>query len=573
MSRYRFSANIGGVFTELSPLGYDKLAKQWNKENDQEYYREEISGDLVFKGADFLALYAHEVSPNKCEAVPFMIERSCSGDWINIYTGQLLMTDGEWDVDSCTLKIKAAKIDDYSCLTKNWGEKINMLSLGFSTKTVKPVIGTIEEVSYVDSNTDFTSLSIPLWGGAGVPADAGWVIEKNILDFDGTMYSVTTYWVREVVTVPDTELLGIPWILISTGTGTKTYARPAVLYNYREAGNTSLGVASYEWDVMGQVGAFPSFDNGVHLRDILTYMADTACPGLFVVSDFFQINPENPSTTNYVTGALSKVMDLLFFQKSDIKRADASQNATKAEFSLEELLNVLKTLFNTRYKIVGNSLRIEHYSYFNSALGLDLTQPMYSKYVRGKHKYSYDKNKMPKYEKFKLRQATYPDFIGKDIYYDSLCVNQDPKSNVANYTSDVFITDLQSVLDQMSDTEDLDGIVIVAAQAHSTDYILQYETGILGGPKPNNVLAFAQLHRDYHMHGRILFFGNMNGAATGFFSVIKTKKGEKITIPLCCSDNFSADEMVTTMIGMGEVDQASFNFKGETLDLTLFYDA
>jgi hypothetical protein len=65
----------------------------------------------------------------------------------------------------------------------------------------------------------------------------------------------------------------------------------------------------------------------------------------------------------------------------------------------------------------------------------------------------------------------------------------------------------------------------------------------------------------------------MNSTLTTFFSVLPTKKGEVITIPLCCDDTFNPDDLVTGPLGEGTVSKATFSLKSNTLSLELLYDA
>lgn len=573
MSKLKFLATVGGVQRELTPLGIDKLAKSWNRDSEQVYYRETLEGDLLFIGADFAFLFAHETGPTRCDLIPFVVQKHCASGWQDQYSGSLSTSDGEWNVSSCSLKIKAQQADEYSCLTSKWEEKINILGYSINNKTVTPVEGVLE---YQLCDTDATpgSVSSPYWCGAGIPEDFGWAPMYDLLEhISGGLDHWRTMWVRETKTVLSSVTLTSPWILISDNGTNRVYARPALLYNYQDLTNVANDIVSwYTYDVVG-AGVFPTFDNGVHLNELLTLMLSQACPSLTLKSNFYQSNPDTISGVNYVTGLNSTVRDLILFQKSDIRRSGASQNATKAMLSLKELLNALKVMHNVRYKIEGSVFRLEHLSYFSNTLGLNLNLSTYANYVRGKQIYTYDKSRMPKYEEFKMREATYLDFVGLPISYDSYCVNQDSKNNKQSYSTDAILTDVQGVLDQSSDTENLEGIVMIATAPVSGGlYAMLSEPGILEPTtRPNNSQALAQLHRDYHRHGRILDTGNMNGVATAFLSTIQTKKGAKLSVPLCCGDTFDPQNMVSTMLGDGQVDQASYNLLTEMLELQLMY--
>src|SRR5690606_27786527 len=133
-----------------------------------------------------------------------------------------------------------------------------------------------------------------------------------------------------------------------------------------------------------------------------------------IKSDFFQINPENPSTVNYVTNAPSKVMNVMVFQKSDIKRPGAGASASRAEWTWEKLMQTLKFMFNVEWRIVGNQFVVEHVSWFGKNIGFDLTLSKYKKYLVGSRRYTYKNEDIPRQERWLWKEQTYGgDFPGQ----------------------------------------------------------------------------------------------------------------------------------------------------------------
>jgi len=584
---YRITLNINGVNTVVNPKGLDKLRVQWNRENGKVYYRKELQGELVFTGNEFTQLYNVEKSNNRCQPIPITIERAC-GAYQELYQGNLLLSDGTYWVDGCRMEIKASKNDNYTILERKWNEKINMLNVGLATKVASPIQGTLEELTIIGSMSNQDPF-LPAWDRTGQASDQGYSLKENTviatgIDTDGdgvndsydSTYRVETLWIREVINVSCNETLPAPWILVedncSTG-GNKKYAKAPLTSLDNQAPPYNEVVYYEHYTVFGS-GDNATYDNGIHLKDLITYLVTRYFPGMLVKSNFFQINPDTATTINYVTGLESKVIDLLLFQKSDIKKPTASQNATRADITLQDLLNVLEILFNVKYEIEANTFRLEHLSWYSKNNGLDLTLPKYNKYLAGKFQYSYEKDKMPRSEEFGLREAKYPDFVGVPIVYDSLCVNQDENNNKASYKTSEFVTDIQGIIEQKEETSNLEGIAIIATQKRGTKYVIVTEAGILEtSPRVNNSLAFAQLQRDYQRHGRVMYFGKMNNFPTTFSSIIKSKKGVKLAVPLCCGETFDPNDIVTTMIGEGEVDNALFNLVDGMLELELFYDA
>ena len=163
-------------------------------------------------------------------------------------------------------------------------------------------------------------------------------------------------------------------------------------------------------------------------------------------------------------------------------------------------------IFNVYWYLDGTGIRFEHISFFSFSIAYDLTSPSYLKFISGKNKYSYDKNKMPKYERFKWMEALNTDFIGAEIRYDSICVNQNPKTNVSQRGANDVTTDIVYIANNPSDISK-NGFVIMATELTSPHAVLE-EAGLISGSiLPNMHLSWANLHYNYHRYDRVLLQG------------------------------------------------------------------
>ena len=145
------------------------------------------------------------------------------------------------------------------------------------------------------------------------------------------------------------------WILVEDNCGTtgkRKYAQGVTLINCQSFSTPEDQNGAYEYSlecqVLGYAGTPITIDNGVAFSKVIIELVKNACPNLIVKSDFFQINPDNISTTNYVTNRLSVVDNIVVFQKSDVKRPNVSGNASKMEISLEKMLETLKIMFSVK---------------------------------------------------------------------------------------------------------------------------------------------------------------------------------------------------------------------------------
>jgi hypothetical protein len=583
--RYFISAFPFGT-REIMPLKESDAAETFTKSADDFIadYRREISGKLKLVGADFDFLYGIETSVYRCESVTITIQKNCSGGWSDWYTGVINLTKCEFNPGMCEVDFQIDPADAYTCFEEKRQQDVDLFGLVGERHTMGFIFPD-SELEYVEYETTAIPIPFPYWAGSGTPQSGGWVLWKHTFTttFDvGTVHTNNTFWVREKRTVDCAITLPTPWVLISEtcpGTG-RVYARPAVLYGlvFNQTINSSNVLVDWirAYKILGRESdGIVSIDNGMKLSQILTNFFLNSC-NLNVVSEFFQINPASPSSTNYVTGLPSKVYNLLVFQKSDVKRASAINNATKCIVDFEDLFFGICRFFNLEYWIEGDTVHIEHVSFRTMVTGLDLTLPRYKKFTRFKTRYQYDTSKLPREEKFITQEKTVnSDFEGFPIRYSNNCANSG-SDGVKEYPVNGVTTDLVFVLNNPeSDSKAVsdEGVFLAATDAFAGGNYLITEPAVLFEVMPNNSLAWSQLLRDYHRHKRPFRNGNMNAVETTFDSVIPTVKGEEIAIPFCCGDVFDPGKLVKYVIGDGAVESTSFSLRTGIMKLNLLYEA
>jgi hypothetical protein len=586
--RYKITNRLGTL--QAAPLGESNFTIEWTREDEGKLdYKNELPSKIIFRDEVYRNLLRLEQSIYRCDYVTIAIERRCmqgqSEDWVPWFSGRMSFNDATWDLDRCEVEIKLDDIKEEQCFEDNKTKELNLLQeiVGRRTVFLNPTNITIEKATYIRLNDCEES---PYWGGTGEPYSQGW----NLYEYSRTVdhnfipdkCDSTWKWARETTLVAcEDPAPGPEWILVEDTCpgGDRKYARPPRLYGcqytFPDLG-TDIEVSEYKCFVVGDTASNVSIDNGVTLEDVVNLFMSSFCPGLTFVSNFFQINPDVASTINYVTGQRSKTMFLTLFQKSDVKRPTILANASKANLSFEKLINALVAFYNMRWRIVGSVFRMEHVSYFSKMQGLDLTTDKYARYMVGKRKYSYENQEIPAREEFKAMEAGAGDFEGVPIIYSGGCVSQESRNNIKTHTVEKFTADVELVLSNPEPDSKVvsdDGFVLMGVDFDGTNYFIITESSILGGSSLNNSLAWAQLHRDYHKYDRPLSRGNMNNIETDFLTTKPTKKGEKVTIPLCCGDIFNPDHTVKTALGVGTVQKATFSFKDETLQLDLLYAA
>ena len=601
-NKYRYVLTDRFGTLEVAPLGEGDFSIQYEREDEGKYfYAKQFQGKITFTGVIFQRLRRIERSIYICKEQNLKVYRICPESEILIFDGYFKLTEGEWDEDKCKVELKFEKNTPDKCLKDNRSTKINLLAEVNPKITVKTATvggGVFEykhcyKTVHVNNSTPYGGY---VWCGTGNPDDGNWVAYQHSENMSGTigtspdpiqntldgLWTGNTDWVREIVEVDCNEPVPNEWILVEDNCGTtgkKKYAKQATLYNCVYNNNYS----TEEWTCQilgGSSGgsggsATATIDNGMHLNSVIKVFVNQFCPNLQVVSDFFQINPQNQSEINYVTGQRTQTNNLILFQKSDVKRPNVSGNAWKAEWTFEKLMETLTILFNTAYNIENGVFRLEHISWFSRNSGLDLTQPKYEKWLRGSNKYTYDVGSIPQKEIFEFKESyKVAGFWNSEINYSSTCAIGSNKDNTKNYTVDDLTTDVELCLNNPSSDSSVvedKGFVLIATRFYNGEYYILTES-TTQGTRLNNTLSFPRLLRRYGLHNRPVNKGTIDGEMTTFLSTKPIKKGDKISVPLCCDNVFNPLDTVKTGLGNGIVDSAVFDLQSETLELELLYD-
>lgn len=597
--RYELTDRFGTL--DVAPLGEGDFSIKYDKEADGKYfYSKSFQGKITFTGEIFKRLQRIERSIYICTAQQLKVFRKCNAGEILLFDGYFKLTEGNWDLDKCNVTLKFEKNTPDKCLKDNKSKKINLLAEINPKITVKTSTagGGVFEYKHCSDNVQ-VSPSTPyggyVWCGSGNPEDGNWQVYQHEEMFDGNIgtspepnappqgiWTANTSYVREIVELPCSEIPPVGLVLLEDNcatTGKKKYAKNVTLYdckytsNYQDQNNYS---SSYQCKILGATNESASIDNGMELNKVIQLFVNQFCAGVQVVSDFFQINPQNSSSLNYVTGLENQVDNLILFQKSDVKRPNVSGNAWKAEWTFEKLMETLNFLFNVSYRLENGVFRLEHISWFSRNAGLNLTLPAFEKWVKGKRKYSYDVGDIPIRENWKFKEAiSFAEGWNAQVDYAGACAIGSNKEAEKNYVVEELTTDVQLCLDNpASDSnvvEDL-GFVLIATKKYNGEYYIITEADTVYGTRLNNSLSFNKLVRRYHKHNRPLNKGVLNGDEITFITTKPIKKGERLTVPLCCETTFDPNNTVTTELGVGIVDGAQFNLTAETLELDLLYD-
>lgn len=580
--KYRFFVTTQAGEREMFPQNTNSLSIVWVQAPNAAFFRKTLQGKIKFVAEDFQYLNAQEKSIYRCTQMPFTINKNCGG-FAEYFSGRLLCDDGTWDNDHFEVDIQANTLDVYSCYDDNKDVQYNLFEIVESTQEVNTVRGTLEFVVYSDNAYPPTD-----WKGDGDPFEQGWEIQTKTAVQTPTAspptINQTVTWIRELFT--SDHPLGDPWILLSVDHSNPLitfyhYARPPALFD-RVDSSQQINDTTYQSSYTYKYGAF--FQNGMKLFDAMTQLLLLVCPDLTLKSDFFQWNPDNVSIDNYATGEASNVLNLIIFQKSDVKRPPSQSDiangfaaddaATDATTDFDDRLDDLCQTFQLQWWIDDDSnFRIEHPSYFNKVLGLDLTLTRDdTKYRAGLNVYSYVTDGLPKKQIFTwMDNVSAGDFKGTDIVYQSTCSGISDHNNknisVKNTTTDVELClDNPEADGAVSD----DGFCLMACDDAN---ILLYITPILSGSHTlNNTLSWAKLQYDFWRFNNYFDEFLLNNNTEHTLKLLPNKKQSGVLAVICCGEDFDADKLVKTVVGTGIVNTATLNLYTDILTLELLFE-
>lgn len=602
IANFRFKLTLLGVERLASPLNTAGVKIKSEKEGANVFFRTKLSGSLRFIETDYDALNSLEQSSERCADVFFTVERYCGGVYTPFWQGVFSLNEVKWNHSRCEAVVQPRPNDAYRKIIDFYTKEFNVLDL--------PATDAV--TAKIDLNEQFEFISTSNEGAIADNEDADtWLLFlKMNYWIDGNLTNKgrrneTCVWFRTVTTRPffngiAPELNG--WTLINENQSTKVakYAKKPAIYNFTAYQYGSKGAFNHYQDLkqincgapfdganwilipeclnirekivddrprqlIWRFGAF-TFNRNRRLLDVLSFLVGKVSPDVAPVASEFFTDP-----VNYATGMPNKVRNLLIAQKSDIISSRSSEAAKKGMLSLKNILDDLRMMFNVYWFLdAEGKIRLEHISYFESIGSEDFTVPKYAKHLEGKNAYEYQTDKMPRFEKLIFSDAANEDFQEGLIEYASSCVNYQEGQDTSEQTVSRISTDIENII-VSGDEGSREGFVLISHDGSGNIYS---ESGdITGVSRINGHLSAANLMRNYWLHNRVLISGLLNGRATNFRSVIKTKKQDSFSVPLCCALEINPFFKYITNVGSnGSLLTSEIDFKTQQVTLEIIHE-
>ena len=540
--RVKISSSDLSLSEQVVPVAWDTVLR-WEREKDSANYTQNPKSDIVIRCVDlpagwsgggeaaFDALIAAE---SDCNTFDLSVEVYCSGAWSEVWAGQFSSQDWNSDQDKKIIRIRPDEVNPFDCLKQNWKNIENPFG-------VTPVIE-VKPYTYIYEHTEYTDFNVLLDEPCDAPPPES---DYCYYDFD----RVTDQVNEKAVCIYMYHRLRLP----GTCDGS-TPVEPDAWQTWTLLDDNCP--TSSDWWVCPEDARVPfTFPNGRMLEDVLDYLfTQTGC-SLTIKSDFFNINADAsaPSNVAYTAAALY-CQKLVVFQKSDVKRHDASDQSTEKawDMKLSDVLNDLKLLFNLDWQIQdsGATFRIEHVSYFEASVGNDYTNSNYKRILEQ------EPGDVPRLRRFFYRDEVCSDyFTGSPI--EIYCGDDEVEERLSLFSCDISFI----INDNQAENVGDEGFVLMATVE---------DTGVLYNVDDNRGLSWTELHENFYRHN-MPGAGEINGSPVTPLSLRPVKKQPSFKVKHCCDDSFEVGELQTTALGDGQVQTAEINLTKEILELELKY--
>lgn len=573
--RWRISSDGGDFWTEVTPLNGSKLRLDRTRDLSagQVFFRRKLGQAVELGGDDYLLLDAFRRRPSlRCTELLMVCEAQCGG-WKEQWRGRFSAGSCRWDLGGCTVSVKPETVDRYTCLLSRKDEKRNILQAG----TVNASAAVIPSIEWTACVFKVFTITPPVYHTACadgiVHTDPGTAPSDWWSAFGYPINppneTLQIYWrefqITECVGGNPVPPIGSGWTLLDNNCatdGTAKYIRePLISFAFDVQagtcdadGNAVPPAVDCEqpWTQLTPCGLvvdgteYPPYficyapeqqemNRARTMESVVELLLDqSGCDLEGARSDFFEWSPlgDAPGYVagfNYVTGLVNEVNALCILQKTDAIDPDATNPATIGEITFAELMEFFRVAFRCFWDIDDDGyLRIEHWSYWRYAVGLDLNEqqgtvePLVFESLG---------DEIPRIERAVWMEAQGRDFIGKDILYDSPCAIGPPKE----WNPGRFTTDIGYVITE-PDAISKDGFMVLATKLVSG----VYQTIIAPGAITSNVvsnapLSWANLEEAFWQADRYLASAVINGTRRDFDDFLPTVKQEEASYRACCS--------------------------------------
>ena len=132
---YKFELTANGTTQRAFPIYKDDLAKDFEKESGQEFFRAKLSGNLTFESDDYTFIVSKAFDTQF--VLEIFISYNAGQTWTSYWRGTFWKTDCEFDGDEQTVKVKPTVWDQYNDVLAGMDKEYNLIELAPEIVPVK----------------------------------------------------------------------------------------------------------------------------------------------------------------------------------------------------------------------------------------------------------------------------------------------------------------------------------------------------------------------------------------------------------------------------------------------------
>ena len=132
---YKFELTANGTTQRAFPVYKDDLAKDFEKESNQEFFRAKLSGKLTFQSDDYTFIVSQAFDTQF--VLEIFISYNAGQSWASYWRGTFWKTDCEFDGDTKTVIVQPTVWDQYNDVLAGMDKEYNLIELA---PEIMPVI-------------------------------------------------------------------------------------------------------------------------------------------------------------------------------------------------------------------------------------------------------------------------------------------------------------------------------------------------------------------------------------------------------------------------------------------------
>ena len=132
---YKFELTAGNTTQRAFPIYKEDLAKDFEKESGQEFFRAKLSGNLTFESDDYTFIVSKAFDTQF--ALEIFISYNAGQTWTSYWRGTFWKTDCDFDGDAKTVSVKPTVWDQYNDVLAGMDKEYNLIELAPEIAPVK----------------------------------------------------------------------------------------------------------------------------------------------------------------------------------------------------------------------------------------------------------------------------------------------------------------------------------------------------------------------------------------------------------------------------------------------------